>query len=196
MTVSELDTFYFKFKNLLLAGKNATLTLKSEAGRAHVNLDVDLGHLLARAVPQQPHQVRNGPARMRRRERRAEARLNAGAAEATKSAEEVSKSTEIIEKINEDEQHSIAEEATDEVIEKVTDELCSDRELVILPKLMIMLLLKLNALTLETSGLFKMSIIIWGKVLNRCFKYLKLMQKISTTKLMYLKKWKKLFNLD
>ena len=128
MTVSELDTFYFKFKNLLLAGKNATLTLKSEAGRSHVNLDVDLGHLLARAVPQQPHQVRNGPARMRRRERRAEARLNAGAAEATKSAEEVAKCTEIIEKINEDEQHSIAEEATDEVIEKVTDELCSDRE--------------------------------------------------------------------
>ena len=65
---------------------------------------------------------------MRRRERRAEARLNAGAAEATKSTEEVAKSTEIIEKINEDEQHSIAEEATDEVIEKVTDELCSDRE--------------------------------------------------------------------
>ena len=132
---------------------------------------------------------------MRRRERRADC-LNVGAAEATKSTEEVAKSTEIIEKINEDEQHSIAEEATDEVIEKVTDELCSDRELVILPKLMIMLLLKSNALTLETSGLFKMSIIIWGKVLNRCFEYLKLMQKISTTNLMYLKKWKKLFNLD
>ena len=52
MTVSEIDTFYFKFKNLLLAEKNATLTLRSEDGRAQVTLSVDLGHLLPGAVPQ------------------------------------------------------------------------------------------------------------------------------------------------
>ena len=33
MKLSEIDTFYFKFKNLLLAEKNATLTLKAEEGR-------------------------------------------------------------------------------------------------------------------------------------------------------------------
>ena len=51
MTVSELDTFYFKFKNLVLAEKNATLTIKLEAGRTDVTLSVDLGHLLADAGP-------------------------------------------------------------------------------------------------------------------------------------------------
>jgi hypothetical protein len=34
MALSELNSFFFKFKNLLLAEENATLTLKSEAGRA------------------------------------------------------------------------------------------------------------------------------------------------------------------
>ena len=77
MTVSELDTLYFKFKNLVLAEKNATLTLKSEAGRTDVTLTVDLGHLLADAGPQQPYHGRNGPARRRRRERRAAARQEA-----------------------------------------------------------------------------------------------------------------------
>ena len=58
MTVSEIDTFYFKFKNLLLAEKDATLTIKSEEGRAQVTLFVDLGHLLPRAgQQQQPRQA-------------------------------------------------------------------------------------------------------------------------------------------
>ena len=81
MTVSEIDTFYFKFKNLLLAEKNATLTLKSEEGRAQVTLGVDLGHLRPGAAPeqQQHHKGRKGPARRRRREQRAEGRRNAEA---------------------------------------------------------------------------------------------------------------------
>ena len=58
MTVSELDTFYFKFKNLVLAEKNTILTLKSEAGRTDVTLSVDLDNLLADADPQQPHRGR------------------------------------------------------------------------------------------------------------------------------------------
>ena len=65
MTVCELDSFYFKFKNLLLAEKNASLTLKSEAGRAEVTLSVDLGHLLLEAGPQKAQSGRHGPARKR-----------------------------------------------------------------------------------------------------------------------------------
>jgi hypothetical protein len=42
MALSDLDYFCFKFKNLLFAQKNATLTLKSEAGIAQVTLCVDL----------------------------------------------------------------------------------------------------------------------------------------------------------
>ena len=64
MSVSELDTFNFKFKNLLLAEKNATLSLKSDAGRAQVTLSVNLGHLLLEPGPQLFHQVGNGPARL------------------------------------------------------------------------------------------------------------------------------------
>ena len=75
MAVSEIDTFYFKFKNLLVAGINATLTLHSEEGRAQGTLSADLGHLRPGAGPNKhPHGGRNGPARVRRRERRAEAR--------------------------------------------------------------------------------------------------------------------------
>ena len=43
MAVSEIDTFYLKFKNLCVAGINATLTLHSEEGRAQVTLNADLG---------------------------------------------------------------------------------------------------------------------------------------------------------
>ena len=76
MAPSELDSFYFKFKNLLFAEKNASLTIKSEAGRAQATLCVDLGHVLPEPGPHLPHgDARNNTSRSRRRERRAEARL-------------------------------------------------------------------------------------------------------------------------
>ena len=40
-----LDSFNFKFKNLLHAEKDVILTIKSEAGQAHVSLSQDLGHV-------------------------------------------------------------------------------------------------------------------------------------------------------
>ena len=70
----ELDSFYSKFKNLLCAEKNATLTLKSEAGKAFVTLSLDLGHVLSEQDLHQQYGLRNGPARQRRREKRAAAR--------------------------------------------------------------------------------------------------------------------------
>ena len=74
MTLSEIDSFYFKFKNLLVAEKDATLTLKSESGRTQVTLSVDLDHLLSPEQHGVHHHARNGLSRQRRRERRAEAR--------------------------------------------------------------------------------------------------------------------------
>ena len=74
MVHRELDSFYNKFKNLLSAEKDATLTFKSEAGRAFVTLSLDLGHVLSGQDHLQPVRHRNGPARQRRREKRAAAR--------------------------------------------------------------------------------------------------------------------------
>ena len=51
MAKAEIDSFILKFKNLLLAGSNATLVIKSNAGKAEVSLNVVLAwfllHLLA-----------------------------------------------------------------------------------------------------------------------------------------------------
>ena len=74
MAHSELDSFFFKFKNLRYAEKDVTLTFKSEAGRALVTLSLDLGHVHS-GHAQPPGGHRNGPARQRRRENRAAARL-------------------------------------------------------------------------------------------------------------------------
>ena len=73
MALLELDIFYVTFKNLLLAEKDATLTPKALSESSHVALSVDIGHVHTEYA-HQPHQTRNGPSRIRRRERRAEAR--------------------------------------------------------------------------------------------------------------------------
>ena len=85
MAMSEIDSFIFKFKNLLITGKSATLTIKAEAGKATVNLaaEVDVPPF---GFARQP--ARNGPARQRRRERRAADRESAERAVHEASAEE------------------------------------------------------------------------------------------------------------
>ena len=74
MARKEIDSFILKFKNLLLSGRNATLVLKSNAGKAEVNLSVELGDVLSQPgdVLSQPHSQdrqrhgpRNGPSRER-----------------------------------------------------------------------------------------------------------------------------------
>ena len=71
MAMSQLDSFIWKFKQLLHSGMNAKLEIKSEAGKAIVNLTAE--------VETMPRQSRNGPAWQRRRERRAAARAAAAA---------------------------------------------------------------------------------------------------------------------
>ena len=66
-----------KFKSLFHAGRNATLTLNASAGQAIINLFVVLDDLPVKSKVKQPHhyQSRNGPSRLRRREKRAAVRL-------------------------------------------------------------------------------------------------------------------------
>ena len=86
MVQFELDSFFIKFMNLLKAEKDATLSLKSEGGRAFVSLSLDLGHVLSEQG-QFPPGARNGPARIRRPEKRAAAREKLAIEEAIKHVE-------------------------------------------------------------------------------------------------------------
>ena len=74
MAQSELESVVNKFKALLNAGKNAHLSLKSEAGKAFVSLSVEIEQNEASRLYRP---ARNGPARQRRRERRELARAQA-----------------------------------------------------------------------------------------------------------------------
>ena len=69
--VSEIDSFYFKFRNLLISGQSANLTLRSEAGKASLSLTVKVE--LPRHVQASQH-ARSRHSRERRRERKAAAR--------------------------------------------------------------------------------------------------------------------------
>ena len=70
--MAEIDSFILKFKNLLFSGRNATLRIKSYAGKAEVSLSVELGEILP--PPDQQHWSRYGPSLQRRRLRRAAAK--------------------------------------------------------------------------------------------------------------------------
>jgi hypothetical protein len=104
MAMSEIDSFIWKFKNLLRSGKNAHLDIKCEAGKAIVSLtaEVDVDH------PQHPHHVqsRNGPSRQRRREKRAALR---------EAAEEVAQD------VDSSASDEVAEESSTENIHKEED---------------------------------------------------------------------------
>ena len=79
MARAEIDSFILKFKNLLLSGRNATLLIKSNAGKAEVNLSVELGEIPPPPDQQHFQRSRNGPSRQRRRLRRAAERTASNA---------------------------------------------------------------------------------------------------------------------
>ena len=145
----ELDSFFVKFKNLLRAEKDATITFKSEAGKASVSLTVDLGHVLSGQDQLPPHGPRNGPARQRRREKRSTERAEKAStekveneeAELTEKVEEAPSSiisgNPAAEEAQEVETFAKVDEQNDEdkdntagkvvkPIEDVTDEVCPD----------------------------------------------------------------------
>ena len=114
MARAEIDSFILKFKNLLLTGRSATLILKSNAGKAEVNLNVEVGHV---HPPSGQHQKsRSGPSRQRRRLRRAAQRTLSE----TEKVEELN-AEEAIESAKNNESES---DVTDR--EVLQDELCSD----------------------------------------------------------------------
>ena len=69
MALQEFDSFICKFKNLLKAGRSTSLRMTSSAGKAEVHLSVELDD--APLVTLLHPRSRNGPARKRRREKRA-----------------------------------------------------------------------------------------------------------------------------
>ena len=56
MAANELDSFVYKFKNLWRNGQEASLNVKSKAGRAWIELHVELGHPLDLPPPYIYHQ--------------------------------------------------------------------------------------------------------------------------------------------
>ena len=133
-----------KFKALCQAGRSASLNLSSNAGKASLNLRVDLG-ALHDGPHHPPDHSRNGPSRQRRREKRAAARVvDAEEAVAALSVEE-REVLDIAEKAKSSvQQANVPEEGSKEVeVEKVenvnpmetkasarevVDEVCMDSE--------------------------------------------------------------------
>ena len=87
----EIDSFYLKFKNLLIAGQSANLTFHAEAGKASIslNLEINVSHHVLEDV-----HVRVGPSRQRRRQRRVEARVAAEGAVHEEASEAVHREAE------------------------------------------------------------------------------------------------------
>ena len=156
----ETHGFVQKFKNLWQAGRNASLTNKSSAGKAQVELSVELGEatpVAAHGSHQKMHNLsRNGPARQRRREKRAAERKAAAgtdvAVEATKAKGkdatkgEESASDEIVIKI--EDQDSKVNDA-EEVFVNFESGDCDIYDLVILPKTV---RLKKHMIIMKTSS--------------------------------------------
>ena len=85
--MAEAKQFFQKFQNLWQAGTDARLSLECHAGQVWLNLQV---HLLHQPSPSEQHRQptrRQGPSRLRRLARRAEAR--AAKASATEAAVKV-----------------------------------------------------------------------------------------------------------
>ena len=121
MARAEIDSFILKFKNLLLSGRNATLLIKSNAGKAEVSLNVELGEVPPPPDQQHCRKSRNGPSRQRRRLRRAAARTASNAEEAKEASDEELNTEEVIAIINDNESNISPIEQ-----ETLKDEFCSD----------------------------------------------------------------------
>ena len=89
--IFEMNSFIGKFVNLWKAGRNASLKLDSEAGKASVTLKLDLGHPVPPQFIQPGHLHGRGNARDRRRQRRADARKAAAEVEDNRHVDQAQK---------------------------------------------------------------------------------------------------------
>ena len=128
-----IDNFFIKFKNLLHSGSDATLTVRSEAGKASVTLYLDLGNVLPPPPADNPCRCREGPSRQRRRLKKAAARE--AAAEAAKVSETNNLESEVVaveisadasEPVEEAYDNNVAVEAKQS--DELCDEFCQDTE--------------------------------------------------------------------
>ena len=111
MALLEIDSFVLKFKNLLLAGVNANLTINSQAGKAILTLTAEVD-----VPPLHPRHV--GAARLRRRERRAaerETNVTTGVAGSNPATEEANPNLAAEEAVSDSD---VEDNITEEVIEK------------------------------------------------------------------------------
>ena len=154
--VHETHGFVKKFKNLWQAGRNASPTNKSSAGKAQVELSVELGEatpVAAHGSHQKMHNLsRNGPARQRRREKRAAERKAAAgtdvAVEATKAkGKDATKGEESASDEIKDQDSKVND--AEEVFVKFASGDCDIYNLVILPKTV---RLKKHMIIMKTSS--------------------------------------------
>ena len=75
MAYSEIDSFILKLKNLMLAGIDANLSIKTNDGKAVITLTAEVN--VPNNAQAHPHHQHIGAARVRRPERRAAARAAA-----------------------------------------------------------------------------------------------------------------------
>ena len=134
MAQSELDNFFTKFKNLLHSGSDATLTVKSEAGKASVTLHLNPSHVV-HPHDDHPHRRREGQTRQRHHLRRAASRE--AAATTVKVSETINPESDVVAVDKSADASEAFEEAfvdnTDEAVEPVKydkhcDEFCPDME--------------------------------------------------------------------
>ena len=103
VAMSEIDSFIWKFKQLVYSGKNTHLDIKSEAGKVIVHLTAEED--VHADQQQQCNQPRNGPARQQHREKQASARdtaeiVNAAAAETANHQVGFSAHVKVVENAN------------------------------------------------------------------------------------------------
>ena len=141
MASNEIDSFVKKYKVLCQAGRTASLNFSSNAGKVSVILRVELG-VLEEGPKLPPNPSRNGPARQRRRERRAAERVaKAEEAEAALSVEEqevLEMAVKAIKEVNVPEKgltdvesetvQDVSAKATKAFELEVVDEVCNDSE--------------------------------------------------------------------
>ena len=134
MVQVELDSIYVKFKHLLHAEKDATLTLKSEAGRSFVTLSLDLGHVHS-GQGEVPRGSGNGPSSQRWREKHEAARAETVEDEMEVESEWIVDETSPVENSDTEETQELetkltavkATETPEDVnVPFIDDELCSD----------------------------------------------------------------------
>ena len=124
----EIDSFILKFKRLLLSGRNATLVIQFNAGKAEINLKVELEDVSHH--PHHEHHLRrwprNGSSRERRRLRRAaDAQEAEQSAENEEPVEEEVVAEKVVAEVAIDLEKDSANSATNE-IEALKDEFCSN----------------------------------------------------------------------